>query len=144
MHGFPRVSLLLPLSLLLLGCGKGYQIAPVSGRVLMNGRPLVNVEVRFRPTGGKDLPHSIGSTDEQGNYTLHLGDVRNTPGAVVGEHRVEISFNFLRGRPGMTDRAQLPKNPREMRKGKSNRSWTLTCTVPADGKSDANFDLKSK
>ena len=144
MRGFLRVSLLLPLSLLLPGCGKGYQMAPVSGRVLMDNCPLANVEVRFQPTGGNDLPRSIGFTDDQGNYTLYLDNGSDTPGAVVGEHRVEISLDLRRKRPGMTKPAQMARRLQEMVPSKYNRNSTLTCTVPPEGKSVTNFDLRSK
>jgi hypothetical protein len=46
MRAYRRVSL--PLLLLLtVGCGRGYQFAPVSGRVLMDHYPLAHAEVRF-------------------------------------------------------------------------------------------------
>lgn len=144
MRQFPRVSLLLLLSIFLPGCGKGYQVAPVSGRVLLDDRPFANAEVRFVPTEGKDLPPAVGFTDDQGNYTLHLDNSSATPGAVIGEQRVEISLDLRRKRPGMDKPTQMPKNPREMLSGKSNRTWTLSSTVPPGGKSDANFELKSK
>jgi hypothetical protein len=144
MRGFPRVSLLLALSLLLLGCGKGYQIAPVSGRILMDNRPLANAEVRFQPSGGNDLPRAIGFTDEQGYYTLHLDNVSDTPGAIVGENRVEISLDFRRKRPGMAKPTVASRRVQEMVPNKYNRNSTLTYTVPSEGKSDANFELKSK
>ena len=144
MRGFLQVSLLLPLALLPLGCGKDYQIASVSGRVRMDNRPLANAEVRFQPTDGKDFPYAVGFTDDQGNYTLHLDNGSDTPGAVVGEHHVVISLDSRTKRPGMTKPSKLEKRPRELVPSQYNRNSTLTCTVPPEGKPDANFDLKSK
>ncbi len=106
MRGFLYVSLLLPISFLPLGCSNGYQIASVSGHVLMDNRPLANAEVRFQPTDSKGFPYSTSFTDDQGNYTLHLENGSDTPGAVVGEHRVVISLDYCTKRPGMT---QPPK-----------------------------------
>ena len=85
MCGHLRLCPLLLLLLLPLGCGKHYQLAPVSGRVTMDNRPLAQAEVRFYPIGGLDFPYSVGVTDDQGNYTLHLGIDNNTEGAVVGD-----------------------------------------------------------
>jgi hypothetical protein len=133
---------LVPLLLVALGCGKGYQVAPVSGRVTLDNRPLANADVRFIPTTGQDLPYSFGITDEQGHYELRLG-VDNREGAVVGEHHVTISMSQAHGkimpRPGTGN-----KRLGEFLPSRYNRASTLTCTVPPEGRTDANFDLTNK
>jgi len=81
------------LGALAAGCS-GQRVVPVSGRVTLNGQPLANVHVSFQPlSAGPDHDPGSGSyaiTDNDGRYTLKLvhGD---TPGAVVGKHRVEIT-----------------------------------------------------
>ena len=70
--GFPAIPLLL-----LVGCGQEpHAIAPVSGRVTLNGKPLPNAGVTFSPmpAGAKvDAgPGSAGVTDADGHYTLKL------------------------------------------------------------------------
>jgi hypothetical protein len=141
-----QVGRFLALTLLLLvaaGCSKNYKLAPVSGRVTMDNRPLANAEVSFYPTGGKDLPYATGTTDEQGNYKLEaFAGGRSTAGAVVGENRVMISVSKVGGTKKF--------NPRELSEGldlvpaKYNTDSELKCTVPPEGKQDANFDLKSR
>ena len=138
MRSYQYVSLLL--LVLSLGCSsKGYQFAPVSGRVLMDNRPLAHAEVRFYPSVAKTGPYSVGETDEQGNYSLVAADGSGNEGAVVGEHRVTISIDErnLRKPPG-------PRGFRELVPRKYNSNTTLTCTVPTEGKENAKFDLKSK
>jgi hypothetical protein len=127
------------LLLLTVGCGRGYQFAPVSGRVLLDHHPLAHAQVRFYPSASKDRPYSVGETDAQGNYTLDAADGQGHEGAVVGEHRVAISIDerYLRKPLG-------PRGPRELVPRQYNRDTTLTCSVPPEGKQDANFDLKSK
>jgi hypothetical protein len=137
MRSYQRASLLL--LLLSLGCSKGQRMAPVSGRILMDHRPLANADVRFYPSEGKNLPYSVGETDDQGNYTLDLAAGRGGEGAIVGEHRVTISIDERKLRKPLG-----PKGPRELVPRKYNRNTTLTCTVPPEGKQDADFDLKSK
>jgi hypothetical protein len=69
------------------GCGKGGpQVAPVEGRVTLEGRPLVNADIQFKP-GGPERPSS-GRTDGEGHYTLMFK--RGQPGAIVGPHTVRI------------------------------------------------------
>jgi hypothetical protein len=127
-----RTCVLLIVLLLALGCGKGYKLAPVSGRVTLDQHPLANAEVRFVPTAGQDLPYSIDVTDE------------GTPGAVVGPHHVTISMNQARAK--IVPRAGTRGAPKlgELLPSKYNRNSTLSCDVPPEGKNYANFDLTSK
>jgi hypothetical protein len=130
------------LSLWVAGCGGrgGYKLAPVSGKVTLNGAPLADATVEFVPvTGEKDdpLPSSVGTTGEDGRYSLVLANRDKTPGGVVGKHTVIITLGgkggAKEGRP--TFHKQLPE--------RYNRKTELECVVPEDGREDANFDLKS-
>ena len=142
MCGHLRLCPLLLLLLLPLGCGKHYQLAPVSGRVTMDNRPLAQAEVRFYPIGGLDFPYSVGVTDDQGNYTLHLGIDNNTEGAVVGEHRVTISIDQQKTKSAPAPGARMGARRGELVPGRYNLDSKLTCTVPPGGTNDARFDLK--
>ena len=142
MYGHLRLCSLLLLLLLPLGCGKRYQLAPVSGRVTMDNRPLAHAEVRFYPIGGQDFPYSVDVTDDQGNYSLHLGIDNNTEGAVVGEHRVTISIDPQKSKTAPLPGARMPARRGELVPGRYNRESKLTCTVPPEGTKDARFDLK--
>jgi hypothetical protein len=75
------------LALAVAGCGRGPALAPVSGTVTMNGKPLARVRVEFWPEEGS--PRSTGSTDEAGRFTLTT-DGTAKPGAVVGRHKVVL------------------------------------------------------
>ena len=76
----------LVLVLAALGCGSDYRLAPVSGRVTLNGKPLAGAHVHFQPIGSRAQPSpgpgSHGVTDAEGRFTLQV-DARQ-PGAVVG------------------------------------------------------------
>jgi hypothetical protein len=140
----------LPLFLVVAaGCGKSYPVAPVSGRVTIDGRPLAHAQVRFLPATGQDLPPSSGVTDDQGNYELHL-QTDGRQGAIVGENHVTISQDqrnkeFMReSMARMAQSGGRGMRPGELLPKKYNRTSQLTYTVPAEGKTDANFDLKSK
>jgi hypothetical protein len=137
MHRLSCTSLWL-MVVLTVGCsGKdSYQAVSVSGRVTMDNRPLAKAKVRFLPTGRTGL-YAEGITDDQGNYTLTMGD--GSKGAVVGDNRVEISLNERDLEVPLG-----PKGPRELVPQQYNERSTLSCTVPREGKTEANFDLKSK
>jgi len=117
--------------LLLTGCGTSYQTAHVAGRVTLDGKGLGHAQVMFIPvpgSGGQDtLPSSGALTDDDGRFTLTLNSGGNGDGAVVGKHNVVITLG---------SRKQLPD--------RYNRHTTLECEVPASGREDANFDLKSR
>jgi hypothetical protein len=74
---------------ILTGCGKGgLHLAPVSGFVSVDGKPVADVGVMFSPLDSKAGPPAVGTTDDSGRFTLVTA---NREGAVVGEHRVAIS-----------------------------------------------------
>jgi hypothetical protein len=75
----------LPLLVLATGCHRGPEVAPVSGRVMLDGKPLEAAQVRFEPKGGRA---SNGHTDAKGHYELRYS--RDTEGALVGPHIVRI------------------------------------------------------
>jgi hypothetical protein len=125
-----------------LGCN-GDGIARVSGKVTLNGKPLANADVHFQPIGSKNNPNpgpgSHGKTDANGNYTLRLQTDEDRLGAVVGKHRVMI-YAYERagpqsdaGSPKLKDKVPLRYNEKS----------ELTCDVPKDGRSDADFALQA-
>ena len=82
-------------------------------------------------------------TDDDGHYELYLG-IDGTPGAIIGEHRVSISLDQRKNKALLKAGGEMPKRPGELLPSKYNRDSKLASTVPPDGKSDANFDLKSR
>jgi hypothetical protein len=86
------------LLILIAGCGQapeGPPLAPVSGRVTLDGKPEPNAYVTFQPvTGSRKLdeepgPQSHAVTDEEGRFVLRtvFGD---RPGAMIGTHKVNV------------------------------------------------------
>jgi hypothetical protein len=127
---------LLLLSLLLPGCGKsGPKVAPVSGRVTLDKKPLANADVVFSPTepgpNNSPAPESLGRTDAEGRFSLKMVlDKRD--GAVVGANKVRISL--IERREKVINRVPEVYN----------KNTTLTFTVPPEGSTEANFDLSSE
>jgi hypothetical protein len=75
--------------MLLVGCGDDRPLrVPVSGKVLIDGKPLTHGFVRFIPSGARP---SGGKLDEQGHFKLSCFEGED--GAVPGKHRVEIAAN---------------------------------------------------
>jgi hypothetical protein len=140
----PRFTLVLVAGLA-AGCGGGESVAPVSGRVTLDGQPAVGVHVGFQPLAVGDNKNPGGGsyalTDADGRYTLRMVE-GGRPGAVVGKHRVEIATPV-----GMADdlHDMRPKaaNPRVAIPAKFNRESTLTFEVKP-GPNEANFDLTSR
>lgn len=75
------------ISLLLAGCGDGRpERVKVSGRVLIDGKPLSYGTIRFVPEGARPSYARIG---QDGSFTLTcFGD---EDGIIPGTHRVEIN-----------------------------------------------------
>ena len=135
------LGLLMPL---LSGCGTSeFELAPVSGRVQLDGVPLAGARVVFEPhrTGEQALragPGSWGLTDDDGKYTLETLD--GDAGAVVGPHRVTISsFQGETDRTTQSVRVIQQERVPERYQVPGMLNWD----VPAEGTNEANFDLQS-
>ena len=79
----------LPLMILVLGfvgCSGGPRIVPVSGRVLIDGKPLTTGYVRVIPENARAAG---GSIDSDGRFILTTD--RDGDGCVVGKHAVSIT-----------------------------------------------------
>jgi hypothetical protein len=108
-HGGPGVLIILAMvwgayylgSQVISGGSKRPPLGAVTGKITINGTPVENATVRFRPVtekgaeGGNKAP-SQGLTDAQGNYTLYY--VRDVAGAAVGEHVVELDAKDSKGK----------------------------------------------
>jgi hypothetical protein len=137
-----RARALLGLALVLaLGCGSR-KVAPVSGKVTLNGKALAGATVTFQPiaTSGIDAgDSSMGKTDAEGKYTLETS--KGARGARVGKHRVSISLLETQKGEGHPPRGGWPikeKIPSEYNGDKT----TLSFDVPAGGTDKADFPLK--
>ncbi len=79
------------LMLLILGCGRGIKIpstVPVSGVVMMKGKPAAGIRVKFHPQFNIGrIPYiPLGETGSDGKFTLSTGAPAN--GAPPGEYVV--------------------------------------------------------
>lgn len=82
------------MSMVVSGCGTdGFVLAPVSGRVTIDGQPVAGVRISFEPIADEKRkypgPESIAITGEDGSYKLYTTDEERR-GAVVGKCRVKI------------------------------------------------------
>jgi hypothetical protein len=127
-----------------LGCGQEpYQVAPVSGRVTLNGKPLPNAFVHFGPVGTQERnpgPTAQGKTDAEGRYTLRL-DISDRAGAVVGQSRVYITTAVAAAQGPQPDAGG--KRTKEVVPARYNQETTLTVEVRPGGTDQADFDLKA-
>jgi hypothetical protein len=135
-------ALIAALVLTAAGCGRApYQVAPVSGRVTLNGQPLAKAHVHFAPVGTRDHnpgPTSQGLTDAQGRFSLRL-DNPPQPGAVVGRSRVFITAGGAATAGPQPDGGG--KRTRERLPARYHRETVLEFEVPAGGTEKADFAL---
>jgi hypothetical protein len=126
---FPHAAGLI-LLLALTGCGNsGPQIAPVHGRVTLDGRPLENANVEFKP---KDSPRpSTGLTNADGQYELAYK--RGQLGAVVGLNSVRITVS-----------SELVKNPPKIAARFNSQSELEREVKPGDNPFDFDVTTEEK
>ena len=135
--------LVLPVAFLFLsvGCESRYELAPVSGTVTLDGRPVAGAQVSFEPqASGENAfagPGSYGTTDKEGRYRLETIDGRE--GAVVGKHYVFISTLRLEEDEEDNPVEAAPESIPDH----YNVESELTFSVPPAGTNQADFRLES-
>jgi hypothetical protein len=125
-----------------LGCGGPHALAPVSGRVTLDGHSLANAAITFTPVATKSNNPGPGSgafTDADGRYTLKVIG-QEARGAVIGKHKVRVSLKPPETNPA-DDRPQKYKQLPAKYSGKDTK---LEFDVSAGGTSSADFALTSK
>src|SRR5262245_48220092 len=121
---------------LALGCGESRSGVSVSGKVTVKGQPLAEISVTFQPVG--QGMGSVGTTDDQGHYTLTFVD-NQKPGAMPGKH--QVTFQDLKDKPAKdTDGGPAP--PSKSRLPRSAQGNVRPFDVPPKGTDAADFDLK--
>ncbi len=92
-------------ALLASGCSRPMPAYPVSGRVTLDGKPLVDAQISFRPAQG---PEAFGVLDGEGRYRLSTRAAGD--GAVAGKHAVTVSQLTvgLALEPGVPPRLEKP------------------------------------
>jgi hypothetical protein len=127
---------------LICGCGgDAHPLAPVWGRITLDGEALADASVGFEPVRVGDAvsagPGAYGSTDAEGRFRLETPDRR--AGATVGKNRVWVrTLRASRGRDGDTMLAAQERIP-----ARYNSKTELTFDVPAEGTEAADFALVS-
>jgi hypothetical protein len=143
-----RSRFLLGCALLLLtaGCQSKSKFAPVSGKVTLDGKPLVNAMVSFQPIAKEDEAiagiGSSGKTNENGEFILTAAT--GEKGAIIGKHRVVISR--VEESPGTGDerppRGGWPQKDKVP--ARYNSESQMTFDVLTGGTTVANFALTSQ
>lgn len=127
---------------LAIGCGGGDSIAPVSGVVTLDDKPVAQADIQFQPMGDADNlnpgPGSVATTDDAGHFVLQT--IKGEPGAIIGNHRVVISSHHEQ-RPSNNDSGIGEPVFKDPIPARYNAETTLTFEVPEDGTSEANFKL---
>jgi hypothetical protein len=136
---------ILPVALLCFVAGCGDNIAPVSGRVTLDNKPLPNANVIFMPDATVKNPGqgSRAKTNANGEFTL-LQMTNDVRGAVIGKHSVSITA-FDGDDGAIPSSSGLEKNVfrKPIVPERYNSKTELTFEVPPGGSTSANFDLKS-
>ena len=90
-------SSVLGILLLTAGCTRNSGLAPISGRVTLEDKPVANMIVNFTPLGETAGNGALGCTNDEGRFTLL--DARGEAGTYVGEYKVSLYPALNRNKP---------------------------------------------
>ncbi|MDR2757637.1 MAG: hypothetical protein LBC20_18255 [Planctomycetaceae bacterium] len=116
------------------GCSKGDPVAPVSGTVTLQGKPIADCSITFQPTAKNPIVAAFGLTDVNGKFSLETIESPKRKGAVAGEYQVKFfwrdpDFDETKSKPAPY---QIPVKYQQE---------GITFIVPNEGKTDVVFDL---
>jgi hypothetical protein len=136
---------------LLAGCGgavKGPATYPVTGAVMMGGKPVADALVEFTPASASaeggisaGMAGAQAQTDADGKYTMStmLAQGKTTvPGLAAGDYVVTVRKMEFPG--GAASATRPPKNVLPAKYASTNSS-PLKATVKADGEKTFDFAL---
>ena len=137
---FYRSVILVVLFSFLVGCGSQKRIPtfPVSGKVLVNGKPAADLFVYFHPTPKKDDQSFIpfAQTDENGDFKLNT--FKNGDGVPAGDFLVTFEWNEKSG----TFKNQFQGPDRLKGKFSKPESSTFKVTITNESTILEPFELK--
>jgi hypothetical protein len=120
------------------GCGGG-GLAPLEGKVTLDGKPLAGATVSFLPTRGGGPGPFVAETDDSGAFALGTVE-RPRQGAEPGEYFVYIIT--VKSDPTLMENAPPPTKkeivPMAFRDG------SKRYTVPEGGTKSADFTMSSR
>ncbi len=126
-----------PAALWMLVCIAGCEtseFAPVEGIVTLGGKPLANAVVMLAPVRGNGPGPFVGTTDNEGHYTLGPKDNPGA-GAGVGEYSIIIATVISDPDENAPIKVQKEVVPNRFRNG------SQKFTVPEGGAKEANFAM---
>ncbi|MBN2292516.1 MAG: hypothetical protein JXM70_08835 [Pirellulales bacterium] len=133
----PITSLALFSLLALIGCGGADNRAGVSGKVLLDGRPVAKGTISFIPVEGTEGPTSGGDIIN-GEYA-----VTSDKGVAVGKNRVIIRSVVKSGRKINMGNGDVDDEWVQMIPARYNKQSDLICIIQA-GSNQQDFELQSK
>jgi hypothetical protein len=103
-----------------VGCARpGAELANVTGRVTLDGKPVSSARLTFQPDGNRSP--STGFTEGDGRYKLLFK--RGVEGAMIGMHTVQIQANRAKIPAKYGDATELQ---REVKPGSNEIDFELT------------------
>lgn len=132
------------------GCGQGDSLKvpdlyPVTGKVTLDGDPLVGATLSLLPKDDTAGQVVTGTTAEGGNFSLVYSN--GQPGCPAGQYQVYISKLVMPdGNPIPEGKTAADVGAVDMvpEKYRSMDNIGGSVMIPVGGKTDLNFELKSK
>jgi hypothetical protein len=128
---------------LVAGCGQpGDPLVPVSGRVLVDGKPAAGAAIAFHPSDAANGTHPVAQVDANGDFRLTT--IRSGDGAAPGDYRVTLTWYVSPPRKKGVEGEESPVRNLIPAKYARTESTPLTATIHADANEPVRIEISTR
>lgn len=143
MKTFSLGSLLIVAAAISTGCKKSEEpLVPVTGRVLVDGKPAAGAAIAFHPADAANGTHPVAQVDANGDFQLTT--IRAGDGARPGDYRVTLTWYVSPPRKKGVEGEESP--PRNLIPTKYTRGETtpITATIRQEGNDPIRIEISTR
>jgi len=127
----------------LSGCGSsGDRLVPVSGRVLVDGKPAAGAAIVFHPADAANGTHPVAQADANGDFRLTT--IRSGDGAAPGAYRVTLTWYVSPPRKKGLEGEESPVRNLIPDKYARSESTPISTTIHSDTNEPVRIEISTR
>lgn len=125
------------------GCNKSDEaLVPVTGRVLVDGKPAAGAAIAFHPADASNGTHPVAQVDANGDFQLTT--IRSGDGARPGDYRVTLTWYVSPPRKKGVEGEERPARNLIPNKYARGETTPITATIRPEGNEPIRIDIPTR